>query len=233
MQIKTKIKRNFKIKMEILYISCQYTKEIPSALMNELLKYIQNDKKIGIVYVIQHEKNAIELKKKLEESKRYAFVCGKILGCDISSAKVYEDEVERFIYLGSGKFHPYNLKAQVKKDVLILDPISWTITKISDDEMNLRERKKYARLAKASLAKVYGILVSLRTYQNKIQEVFQLKERIERKNKKAFIFVGNDVNYSNLLGFKVDAFINTACPRIIEDEFPKAMMNADEMDFVL
>lgn len=219
--------------MEVIYIPCYYTKEISAALMNELLKYVQNDEKIGIVYVIQHEKNANELKKFLEENKKRVFVCGKILGCDISNAKIYERKVEKFIYVGSGKFHPHNLKAQIGKDVLIFDPISHAITKISDDEIMAMKRKKHSRIAKASLANVFGIVVSLRTYQNKIQEAFKLKEKIEKKGKKAFVFVGNDINYSNLLGFKVDAFINTACPRISEDEFQKVMINTDEVEFVL
>ncbi len=219
--------------MDILYIPCYYTKKIPPALMNELLKNMKDDKKIGITYVIQHEKNAIELKKFLEKNKKHAVICGKILGCDISNAKMYENDVEKFIYIGSGKFHPYNLKTQIGKDVLILDPISQTINKISDDEIKFMERKRYARIAKASLANVFGILVSLRTYQNNIEKVFQLKEKIESAGKKAFIFVGNDINDSNLLGFEVDAYINTACPRINEDEFSKVIINADEIEYIL
>jgi len=219
--------------VDIIYVPCYYTKEIPNALMHELLKYIKENSKAGITYVIQHEKNAEQLKKFLEENKRHAIICGKILGCDVTNAEKHKDEVEQFIYIGSGKFHPYNLKAKVKKEVIILNPVFQAITKISDDEIKLMERKKYARIAKASLAKTYGILVSLRTYQNKITLALQLKEKIEKSGKKAFIFAGNDINDSNLLGFEVDAFINTACPRINEDEFSKAIINVDEIEFVL
>jgi len=216
-----------------MFVPCYYTKEISGDLLNDLLRSLEGVEKIGITYVIQHEKNAHQLKKFLEENKKNAIICGKILGCDISNAKRYEREVEKFIYVGSGKFHPYNLKAQIEKDVLILDPISQTITKISDDEINLMKRKRYSRIAKASLAKTFGILVSLKTYQNNIEKAFQLKEKIESAKKKAFIFVGNDINDSNLLGFEVDAYINTACPRINEDEFSKVMINADEVEFIL
>lgn len=219
--------------MEIMFVPCYYAKEISGDLLNDLLRSLEGVEKIGITYVIQHEKNAHQLKKFLEENKKNAIICGKILGCDISNAKRYEGEVEKFIYIGSGKFHPYNLKAQIGKDVLILDPISQTITKIPDDEINLMKRKKYSRIAKASLAKTFGILVSLRTYQNNIEKAFQLKEKIESAEKKAFIFAGNDINDSNLLGFEVDAYINTACPRINEDEFSKVMLNADEVEFIL
>ncbi len=219
--------------MEIIFVPCYYTKEISGELLNELLKYVEGVGKTGITYVIQHEKNAHQLKKFLEENKKHAIICGKILGCDISNAKNHEAEVEKFIYVGSGKFHPYNLKARIGKDVLILDPISQTITKISDDEIKLMERKRYARIAKASLARTYGILVSLRTYQMNIEKAFQLKEKIESAGRKAFIFVGNDINDSNLLGFEVDAFINTACPRINEDEFSKVIINADEVEYIL
>ncbi|NCN65288.1 MAG: hypothetical protein GW779_04320 [Candidatus Altiarchaeum hamiconexum] len=220
------------IRMYIMYVPCYYTKKIPNALMNELLKYLNDVKKTGITYVIQHEKNAWQLKKFLEENKKQAIICGKILGCNTDNAEKYEKDVEKFIYIGSGKFHPYNLKAQLGKDVLILDPISQTINKISYEEIKFMERKRYARIAKASLAKVYGILVSLRTYQNNIEKAFQLKEKIESAGKKAFIFAGNDINDSNLLGFEVDAFINTACLRINEDEFSKAVINMSETEWI-
>lgn len=219
--------------MEIMFVPCYWTKEISENLLNELLMHLKDVERIGITYVIQHEKNAYQLKKFLEKNKKNAIICGKILGCDISNAKRYEKEVEKFIYIGSGKFHPYNLKAQIDKDVLILNPISQTIKRISDDEINLIKRKKYSRIAKASLAETFGILVSLKTYQNNIEEAFKLKERIESAGKKAFIFAGNEINDSNLLGFEVDAYVNTACPRIIEDEFSKPIINADEVEYVL
>ncbi len=219
--------------MEIMFVPCYYAKEISGYLLNDLLRYLEGVEKIGITYVIQHEKNAEQLKKFLEENKKQAIICGKILGCDVANAKKYENEVEKFIYVGSGKFHPYNLKAQIGKDVLILDPISDAITKISDAQINLMKRKRYSRIAKASLAHTFGILVSLRTYQNNVEKAFQLKEKIESAGRKAFIFAGNDINDSNLLGFEVDAYINTACPRINEDEFSKVMINADEVEFIL
>lgn len=216
-----------------MFVPCYYAKEISGDLLNDLLRYLEGVEKIGITYVIQHEKNARQLKKFLEENKKQAIICGKILGCDVANAKKYENEVEKFIYVGSGKFHPYNLKAQIGKDVLILDPISDAITKISDAQINLMKRKRYSRIAKASLAHTFGILVSLRTYQNNVEKAFQLKEKIESAGRKAFIFAGNDINDSNLLGFEVDAYINTACPRINEDEFSKVMINADEVEFIL
>jgi len=216
-----------------MFVPCYYAKEISGDLLNDLLRSLEGVEKIGITYVIQHEKNATKLKKFLEENKKQAIICGKILGCDVANAKKYVNEVEKFIYVGSGKFHPYNLKASIGKNVLILDPISHTITKISDDEINLMKRKRYSRIAKASLAHTFGILVSLRTYQNNIEKAFQLKEKIESTGRKAFMFAGNDINDSNLLGFEVDAYINTACPRINEDEFSKVMINADEFEFIL
>ncbi len=216
-----------------MFVPCYYAKEISGDLLNELLRSLEGVEKIGITYVIQHEKNATELKKFLEENKKNVIICGKILGCDISNAKRYEEKVEKFIYVGSGKFHPYNLKARIGKDVLILDPISHTLTKILDAEINLMKRKRYSRIAKASLAHTFGIIVSLRTYQNNMEKAFQLKEKIESADRKAFIFAGNDINDSNLLGFEVDAYINTACPRINEDEFSKVIINADEIEFIL
>jgi 2-(3-amino-3-carboxypropyl)histidine synthase len=44
-----------------------------------------------------------------------------------------------------------------------------------------------------------------------------------------------EITEANLLGFKVDAFVNTACPRLAEDfiHFKKPVISAMEFEVVL
>lgn len=215
--------------MEILYIPCKYKNRIDEDLKEKLFKFIENYSKIGIVYVVQHEDNAIELKDFIESKNKKVIVGGKILGCNIENAKKIENFVEVIIFIGSGKFHSINLATNVNKQVIVLDVISKTIDTISDEEIKKFKAKKISSIMKFHYAKKIGILVSLKTYQNNIELAVKLKEKIENGNKKAFILVGDEINFSKLLGIEVDVFINTACPRLVEDEFPKPIINFDEL----
>lgn len=222
--------------MEILYIPCYYKKNIGENLKENLLKFLSNYKNIGIAYVIQHKKNADELKNFIEErfkgkEAKRVIIAGKILGCDIENAKRIENNVDVFVFIGSGKFHVLNLAANVNKRVILMDVLSNTIEEISDEEIKKFNAKKNYRIAKFYYAKRIGILVSLKTYQNNINMAFALKEKFEKENKKAFILVGDEINYSKLLGIEVDAFVNTACVRLVEDEFPKPIVNFWELNY--
>ncbi|MFN3527740.1 MAG: diphthamide synthesis protein [Candidatus Altarchaeaceae archaeon] len=216
--------------MEILYVPGYYKNKIDENLKEELLKFVENYNDIGIVYVIQHEKNAYELKNFIEKFKKNVIIGGKILGCNIENAKRIENFVDVFIFIASGKFHSINLAANVNKKVVVFDVISKEIKEISKDEIKKFKEKKISRILKFYYAKKIGIVVSLKTYQNNIIKAFELKEKFEKEGKKAFILVGNEINYSNLLGIEVDAFVNTACPRLVEDEFPKTIVNIDELE---
>ena len=42
----------------------------------------------------------------------------------------------------------------------------------------------------------------------------------------------NEITDDKLMGLKVDAFINTACPRITDMPFSKPMINAEDIDLL-
>ena len=50
--------------------------------------------------------------------------------------------------------------------------------------------------------------------QKKAEEI---KSRLVQRNKKALILIMDEITNEKLLGLKLDAFINTACPRLAYD----------------
>ena len=55
--------------------------------------------------------------------------------------------------------------------------------------------------------------------KKKLQEAKELKKILEEKGYKAFIIVMDDITPEKLLGYQVDAFVITACPRIVVDDW--------------
>ncbi|MGC8940480.1 MAG: diphthamide synthesis protein [Candidatus Nanoarchaeia archaeon] len=152
---------------------------------------------------------------------------GQILGCDVSAAKTIEHEVDCFLYIGTGSFHPIGISLQTEKPVFSLNPFTKKLVEIREEKTNLLKRKTQL-LAKFKDAKRIGILVSIKPGQQNLQsDAVELKNLLQKIGKKAYLFICNDVLDSELQNFMhIDGWINTACPRLAEDKFSKPFINA-------
>lgn len=197
------------------------------------------EKKIGLFASIQFidslktVKEFLENKGKIVKIGRGRFNPGQILGCDISSTKEIEKDVDAFLYIGSGRFHPLGLALQTEKPVYLLDLEKNEVEEIGKlKEKFLKQR--FATLALAKDAKKFGILVSVKPGQLKLELAKEIKKKLEEKGKKAYILVFNEIKPEKLEGLDLDCYINTACPRIaIENRtnFKKPILNPDEIEY--
>ena len=137
---------------------------------------------------------------------------GQLLGCNFSAADV---ECDKYMYIGSGKFHPLGVAIATKRKVLAADPFTDTIEWI-DPERILRIR--YGIITKSLDAKIFGIIVSTKIGQNRMMLAEELGRLAEKHNKQYLIISLDNITPDALLQFKVDAFVNTACPRIAIDD---------------
>lgn len=190
--------------------------------------------KIGLVSTLQFL-NSLESAKEFLEKKGKTVKIGKgkiysgqILGCDISSAKSIENEVDSFLFIGSGKFHPLGLALKTEKPVFVLDVEKNDIYDLDKQEFL---KQKYAAIGLAKDANKFGILVSVKSGQLNLELAKKIKKELEEKGKKAYILVFNEIKPEKLEGLELDCYINTACSRIaIEDRtlFKKPILNPDE-----
>jgi len=220
--------------MEIIYIPCRWKKDIKIDTKN--LKKIE-ERKVGIVSTIQFLDKLDSLEKILETRGVISKRCGYILGCDLTNALKIAEDVEAFIYVGDGKFHAIGLALETNKKVYILDPKSGKIFRVTDEELNKIKKRRRAKLLKAALGKRFGILISSKSGQFNLEKALEIKNILEEKFKekklKAFLFIGEEIKPENLLGFEVDVWINTACPRLVDDYFDKPIINAEEFIEIL
>ena len=207
----------------------------PVPVLEKSLDEIKGEK-IGLVSTIQFidslekAKEFLEKRGKTVKIGRGTLNPGQILGCDVSSAKSIQDEVDSFLFIGSGKFHPLGVAMGTGKPVFVLDIEKSNIYEIDNIKF---EKQKYVAIALAKDARKIGILVSVKPGQMKLDLAEKIKKDLEDKGKKAYILVFNEIKPEKLLGLDLDCYINTACPRItIENrtEFKKPILNPNEME---
>jgi 2-(3-amino-3-carboxypropyl)histidine synthase len=200
-------------------------------------------KKVSLVFPVQHVKNGKRVKGWLEDAGfsvavgkggshiRYA---GQVLGCDGSAAlSGAASSADAVVYFGGGKFHPTGIPSG--KPVLACDPHLMDAYWITDEIARQEKRRKGALLA-ASQAKTFGILVSTKNGQINLPAAQLAKKLIEKKGRRAQILLANEFSplaLANFLSF--DAYINTACPRISDDNeaYGKPLVNVSEIKRLL
>jgi len=180
---------------------------------------------LGLVYAIQHQNLVAPLVEALREKgiqarlgggdRRLAYP-GQALGCNYTSAESIRGEVEGFLFLGTGLFHPLGLALAVDKPVWALDPLREEIEPPIDREAMIRRR--LLTIAQAQDARTWGILVSSFAGQNRWAMAERLADRANRHGREPQILVFRRLDPRDLLGRNLDAYVCTACPRIALDD---------------
>ena len=204
---------------------------------------IEKFNSFGLVSSVQFL-DSLELAKRFLESKGKKVIMdkgvltaheGQILGCDTVAATKTENNIDCFLAIGSGIFHPLGLALKTDKPFFAIDVEYGSMNEIKNSRDKFL-RQRYAAIALAKDAKVVGILVSVKPGQENIAFAEKLRDRMIKSGKKAYILAFDEITASKLEGIPIDLYVNTACPRIaIEDResFKKPIINIDEMNEAL
>lgn len=217
-----------KTSLPILFINAKSDLDL-SKVVEKAIPLLK-DKKIGLVSTAQHAHKLDEIKKLLENKNIEVFIgkgdnrtsqAGQILGCNFSSANAIAKDVDLFLFIGSGNFHPLGLMLTTKKKVIACDPYTNEVrSKELEDLKDTVLRQRYGAIARSKNVRVYAILVGTKSGQQRIDLAFKIKEKLSSKEKKSFIFTINNFTPSVIQSFLgVDCFISTACPRIAIDDY--------------
>ena len=200
--------------------------------------------KVGVITTIQHVKlvkDAIEI---LESNGKIGLAGkgdsrvlypGQVLGCTISSAVTVSDEVDSYLYMGSGNFHPLSVALETGKNVIVIDPIMNEVRDLSD----LRDkilRQRHAAIARSLDVNRFGILVSSKVGQQRLALALDLAFLLERKGKAGDIIIMEEIGPTQLMPYDVGAFVSTACPRLAIDDqmrYGKPILTPIELEIVL
>ena len=197
------------------------------AVVETAAKSLTGYRRVGLATFSQHLHELEPVKKRLEEKGFQVMVGrgnnlmlkGQVFGCDFSTSFPIRDQVDAFLLLGESEFHAVGLTLATGKPTFMLDPY---MNEVTDMREAADERRKRAVLAvyKALDAKVFGVVTGLKEGQKMLGRSRWISKRLEMSGRKVIQLAMRDVTAERLAPHReIEAFIQTACPRISIDGF--------------
>jgi len=225
----------------VLYIESRSDADVDDSILG-LLSGLPE--RIGLLATIQYLDLIPKVKSILEKSGRKVFVGtgdrriaypGQVLGCNCSSAEAVLDDVDAFLFIGEGDFHPLAAAFGIKKDVIVLNPVTSEVRSMAEVRDRIL-RKRFAAIQTAKNAQSFLVIVCSKVGQNRSEEADRAIEKIRSHGLKAYKAILEEITPLSLLSYRVDAYVNTACPRVAMDDSAKydhPMITLTELDIVL
>jgi len=151
---------------------------------------------------------------------------GQVLGCCFTAAR--ETGADQILFVGTGLFHPIGIALSTGARVVALDPLTGTAQEVKGDALL---RKRFAVMEKARGAGSFGIIVSTKSGQHRMD----LARRLAALSPRAVIVAMNEVSPDELLNLGFAGYVNTACPRLAYDDqvrFPVPVLSPQEFEIL-
>ena len=200
------------------------------------------DTKLGLVGSIQHLHLLPEFHDRLEQAgfdvtipmggARLTFP-GQVLGCNYSGD---DDTIGHYLFLGSGDFHPIGLVLHTGKPLAMLDPYSGDAIEMSFERIERILRQRFGLIMASMDAEKFGILIGEKPGQMRRTLALRMKRLLEKHGKKGYLLALEHVGPELIDFYPVDAFVNTACPRIAIDDavkYAKPLITPFELEVAL
>ncbi len=219
--------------IEVFHVPYRYDRDfIP--ILEQKADETLDEEKLGVVTTTQHMGNVDAVIDWLNDNGWEAVKGksgsrvknpGQVLGCDAGAAAAIKDDVDAFLYVGSGRFHPEQIAKWGK--TYVLDPVQHTITHL-DDALTQDEylRQQYARVLNHIDDEKWGVITTIKE-QNPRPVAKHVKQKLEEHGKEVTVFVGDRIMEGDYEGFDIDIFVNTACPRMVNDFQKFTLVNPD------
>ena len=182
------------------------------------LSLLKRWSRIGLATTIQHIKSLDEARRILSSEGKTVYVgCaspglrpGQVLGCNYDNAKAISPDVEAFLFIGGGRFHPLGLALATMKPVVAADPFTGKAYRPDDDAWRLL-RRRWAEIEEAGRAEAIGVIVGLKPGQRRLAEALKVRDELTRMGKSAYILAMREITPESLENFSCfGAFVNTA-----------------------
>ena len=200
------------------------------------------DSKLGLVGSIQHLHLLEDYKQMLGDlgfvveipvgGDRLTFP-GQVLGCNYSGDS---PSIGHYLFLGSGDFHPIGLVLHTGKPLAMLDPYTGAATEMSFERIERILRQRFGLIMSVSEATSFGILIGEKPGQMRRNLAIRMKRILEEHGKKGYLLALDHVSPELIDFYPVDAFVNTACPRIAIDDstrYSKPLITPYELEVSL
>jgi 2-(3-amino-3-carboxypropyl)histidine synthase len=192
--------------MKVLYIEARKKSE-KTELSKETLKTLP--KELFLAYSIQYKSQATKIKRQLESNDFKIVGFNQVLGCTKLKTN------SPILLIGSGRFHALNLALQSDYPIYIYS--NGTISKVEESEIKELKKNKQGSISKFFSAERVGIIFSTKPGQYNSKEEIIEKLIKNYPEKRFFSFISNNINTAEFENFKIDFWLNTACPGLTND----------------
>jgi 2-(3-amino-3-carboxypropyl)histidine synthase len=207
-----------------VYVEARATVAVAKAV-EKSLPLLSKYGKIGLATTVQHVQTLDEAREILVRAGKTVVIgnagrvnySGQVVGCDYSNVRSIANDAEAFLFIGGGRFHALGIALR-----------AYSI----DEEAHKILKQRWAIVEEAKHAKNFGVLISLKLGQKRLDKALKIKDVAEKNGKTAFLFAIREILPEALMEFpSVDAYVNTACPRISLDapaKFLKPVLTVNE-----
>ena len=203
--------------MKTLYIEARKKfkdSEIKYNLLDELPgETIALAATIQYIDLVPKVKSYLESKGKEVIIKQGAYYKAHVLGCNSTALDKSADII---LIITDGTFHAINNAIQLQREVYIFT--TNTLDKIEQKEIDAHNKKTLTKQKKFLLSNNIGLIVSTKHGQHH-KSIQIIKEKIEKKNKKVYVFESNNIDTNEFENFpQIQMWANTACFGLARDD---------------
>ena len=221
-----------------VYVEARATVSVET-VVEKALPLLKEFQRVGLATIVQHVHTLDFVREILLRAGKTVVIGdagrvnypGQVIGCDYSNAKSIASGIDAFLFIGGGRFHALGVALSTSKPTIVADPYEKTVYSI-DEEARKILKQRWASIVEAKKAKIFAVLVGLKPGQKRLERALTIKQKLEKTGKTAFLFAIKEITPEALMAFpKVDAYVNTACPRIALDDaskFQKPVLTLNE-----
>ncbi|MGQ9506513.1 MAG: diphthamide biosynthesis enzyme Dph2 [Candidatus Bathycorpusculaceae bacterium] len=208
-------------------------------VVEKAFSMLEKWRKIGLTTTVQHVQTIDIVREMLLRAGKIVAIgdagrlnyAGQVVGCDYSNAKSIADGVEAFLFIGGGRFHALGVALATSKPTIAADPYEKRVFPVNEEAEKI-VKQRWASIQEAEKAKNFAVLVGLKPGQRKLEEALMIKRKFEEKGKTVCLLSTKEISPEMLMEFpSIDAFVNTACPRVSIDDpskFKKPLLTVNE-----
>ncbi|MFB0514806.1 MAG: diphthamide biosynthesis enzyme Dph2, partial [Candidatus Bathyarchaeia archaeon] len=188
-----------------IYLEAKADVSVKEAV-NKALPYLKDWKSLGLGTTVQHVDMLSEARECLIKAGKSVAIgdtgklnyAGQVIGCNYSNAKAVAKDVEAFLFIGGGKFHALGLALATAKPVIVADPYEKRAYAI-DNEVQRIMKQRWATIYEAKKAEKFGVLIGLKSGQERFDEALQIKEKLEKREKRATLLALREITPEALM----------------------------------
>jgi len=222
-----------------IYVEARAKVSVKEAV-KKAIPFLKDWRSIGLTTTVQHVDTLDEARNMLLKMGKSVMIgntgrlkhAGQVTGCDYSNAKAISEAVDAFLFIGGGKFHAVGIALTTTKPTVIADPYEKRAFSVNDEARRL-VKQRWASISEAKKAKEFGVLIGLKNGQRRLEEAVRIKKKLEKTRRNATLLAIKEITPEALMQFpRIDAFVNTACPRVSLDDasrFRKPIISINEV----